>query len=536
MSVPRERLLKLAEGISEQKRRKIKRECEASLTSFIRYAWPVIEPGQEYVHGWHIDAMAEHLEAITHGVEIDEEPYNRLLMNVPPGMMKSLLVGVFWPAWEWGPRNMPHLRYVCASHSVELAIRDSVKMRRLIMSDWYQKLWGDRVKLTDDQNAKGKFENVASGFRQAIAADGITGARGDRVLIDDPHSVTGANSEQMRQTTNEWFLEAVPLRLNNPKRSAIVVIMQRLHEDDISGVILSKLDNYDHLMLPMMFDPDRRCETRLGYIDPREKRGELLFPERFPQSVVDRDSIPLGPFGVAGQFQQSPIPRGGGILKAAWWPTWVDDASWPTFDFILASLDTAYTEKQENDYSAMTVWGVYLDHPRFSYFRDGEDQRGTNRRRIMLIDAWQERLEFNALVSKVAKAAKKCKVDRIVIEAKASGISVAQELTRLHSRENWGVQTINPGNLDKVARAHSVVPLFADGVIVAPDKDFAQIVIDNCATFPKGKHDDLTDSAVQAIRYMREIGLAELGEELQAAFVDQAKFRPSRNNKPIYVA
>lgn len=516
------------------KKRQIRAACEESLATFIRRAWPIIEPGQEYVHGWHIDAICEHLEAITDGVEINGERYNRLLINVPPGMSKSTILNVMWPAWEWGPRAMPHLRYVCASHSLDLALRDSVKMRRLIMSDWYQSLWGSRVKLTGDQNAKGKFENTAAGFRQAAAAGSITGHRGDRVIIDDPHSVESAASEQMRQTTNDWFCEAIPTRLNNPLESAIVVIMQRLHEDDISGVILSKFDVYDHLMLPMSFEPRRSCETRLGFVDPRTEDGELLFPERFPQSVVDRDSISLGPFGVAGQFQQSPMPRGGGILKAEWWATWDDDTHWPVFDFILASLDTAYTEKQENDYSAMTVWGVYQDNPKYHYVKDGEIVAGTNRTRIMLIDAWQKRLEFNALVKEAASTARRNKADRVIVEAKASGLSLVQELTRLYSRENWGVQTINPKSLDKVARAHSVVPLFADGVIVAPDKDFADEVIRTCATFPKGKHDDLVDSSVQAIRYLRELGLAELGRERQAEFVESMQHR--KKSKPIYVA
>ncbi|MBV5336142.1 terminase, partial [bacterium] len=137
--------------------------------------------------------------------------------------MKSLLIGVFWPAWEWGPRSMPHMRYVCASHSQDLAIRDSLRMRRLVKSEWYQGLWGDRVKLTSDQDAKAKFETTATGFRQACAFEGITGYRGDRVIIDDPHSVDDANSDAKRETATNLFKEAVASRLNNPDKSAIVV-------------------------------------------------------------------------------------------------------------------------------------------------------------------------------------------------------------------------------------------------------------------------------------------------------------------------
>ena len=234
-------------------------EAEESLSAFVRQAWSVIEPGQKYQHGWHIDFICAHLEAITDGVELDNgELYNRLLINVPPGLMKSLLCGVFFPAWEWGPRNMPHLRYVCASHSLDLAIRDGLRMRRLITSEWYQKRWGDRVQITSDQNQKTKFENTATGFRQAAAAGSITGSRGDRVIIDDPLSVDGGNSEAILASTATWFLEAVPTRLNNPATSAIVLVMQRLSEGDTSGIILDRgLTGWDHLMLPMEFDPTR---------------------------------------------------------------------------------------------------------------------------------------------------------------------------------------------------------------------------------------------------------------------------------------
>ena len=200
-------------------------------------------------------------------------------------------------------------------------------MRRLLMSEWYQGHWGDRVKLTGDQNQKTKFENTATGFRQAAAAGSITGARGDRVVIDDPLSVDGANSDAVRDSTNQWFLEAVPTRLNNPKSSAIVVVMQRLHEDDVSGIILDKELGYDHIMLPMRYDPTRAAPTMLDYRDPRTEDGELLFPERFPAEVVDRDEKAMGPYATAGQFQQTPEPRGGGIIKRDWWQLWDADAT-----------------------------------------------------------------------------------------------------------------------------------------------------------------------------------------------------------------
>jgi predicted phage terminase large subunit-like protein len=291
----------------------IEREaCRRSLAEFVRCAWHVVEPGQPYVHGWHIDAICDHLEAVTNG------QISRLLINVPPGMMKSLLTAVFWPAWEWGPRGLPHHRILATSHKSDLAVRDNLKCRRLVQSQWYQSLWGNTVKLTGDQNAKTKFENTATGFRDAMAFASLTGSRGDRVIIDDPLSVDDANSKAAREAANTTFKEAVPTRLNNPMSSAIVVIMQRLHERDVSGIILSENMGYEHLMLPMEFEPERRCTTSIGFKDPRKKDGELLFPERFPLSTVRRDNAILGSYAVAGQMQQRPAPREGGMFQRSW--------------------------------------------------------------------------------------------------------------------------------------------------------------------------------------------------------------------------
>lgn len=281
--------------------------CKRSLADFTRLAWHVLEPGNPYVHGWHIDAMAEHLEAVTNG-EI-----NRLLINVPPGTMKSMLTSVFWPAWEWGPRAMPTMRYVGASHELSLAIRDNRKMRLLVSSEWYQRLWP--TPLVGDQNEKIKFENQATGFRQANAMKSMTGNRGDRVIIDDPHNVEGALSKADRERDIREFRETVPTRLNSPEKSAIIVVMQRLHEEDVSGLILSEDFGYEHLCLPMEFESERRCVTSIGFADPRIEDGELLFPERFPIEVVERDKKMLGSLATAGQFQQRPAPRSGGFFQ-----------------------------------------------------------------------------------------------------------------------------------------------------------------------------------------------------------------------------
>lgn len=522
-----------------------KRRCELSLAYYVKQAWEIIEPGQPYVHGWHIDYICAHLEAITNGHVLDDgTPYNRLLVNVPPGTMKSLLIGVFWPSWEWGPKNMPHLRYVCASHSQDLAVRDGLRMRRLIQSEWYQKNWGDRVTLTGDQNQKTKFENTATGFRQAAASGSITGSRGDRVIIDDPLSVDDAASEAVREATNTWFLEAVPTRLNNPKTSSIVVIMQRLHEEDVSGIILEKDLGYDHIMLPMRYDSSRAMPTALGYEDPREIDGELLFPQRFPVEVVDRDEKAMGPYATAGQFQQTPEPRGGGIIKREWWQLWEHDI-YPPMDYVIASLDTAYTEKTENDMSALTVWGIFssdtIAQPTKRVARNGtlyDEAINVGRSfaeqhpKLVMINAWAERLPLHELVNKVAMTCKKMRVDLLLIEGKASGISVAQELRRLYGGEEFGVQLINPGAQDKMARLYSVQHLFAEGMIYAPDRAWADRVITQCAQFPRAKHDDLVDTVSQALRHLRTSGLLTRSSEHLQQIEESNRVKPQV--RPLY--
>lgn len=336
--------------------------CSRSLSQFIKRAWHILEPNQPYVHGWHIDAIAEHLEAVT------AEELIRLLIAVPPGCMKSLSVNVFWPAWEWGPKGLPSNRYLGTSHSVDLAVRDNLKARRLIQSEWYQERWGASVVLTGDQNAKKKFENKETGFREAMAFTGLTGSRGDRVLMDDVMSVADASSDATRESIITTFLEAVPTRLNNPDRSAIVNIQQRLHPRDTIGITIERDLGYEALILPMEFETDTRCVTSIGFKDPRTKEDELLFEERFPRAVVDRDKKILGSFATAAQFQQRPIPREGGLFHRDWFeiidaaPT---DVEWVRGWDLAATeakqgLDPAYTAGVKVGLGSDGIW--YIGH------------------------------------------------------------------------------------------------------------------------------------------------------------------------------
>ena len=276
--------------------------CGRHLADFVKRSWHVVEPATPLHWGWALDLICEHLEAVASG------DIRRLLINVPPGMMKSLLVNVFLPAWEWGPRKQSHLRYMGTAHSQTLAIRDSTKCRRLIQSRWYQERWP--IELTGDQNAKTKFESAATGFREAMPFTSLTGSRADRILIDDPHSVDSAESAVQREATVETFRTSVPSRVNNDE-SAIVIIMQRLHEEDVSAAAIEL--GYDHLCLPMRYEPGK-SRAVVGE-DIRTREGELLFPERFTDEAVTELETSLGEYAAAGQLQQRPSPKEGGLFK-----------------------------------------------------------------------------------------------------------------------------------------------------------------------------------------------------------------------------
>lgn len=321
----------------------VETECK-TLLGFIRQAWPILFPAEKFTEGWHIGFICDHLEAITFGRYLSMGWDNRLLINVPPSAMKSLLVCVFWPAWEWGPCGLQHLQYIATSFRDDFVYRDARRMRSLVQSKWYQDHW--KIPLVRD--AEGDFENAAGGRRQAVPFKSLTGGKCDRLLIDDPHSVDQAESDVERDKTVRTFRESATTRLNDPSKSAIVVIMQRLHEKDVAGTILSLKLRYVHIMLPMRFEPERRSVTPLGE-DRRTQDGELLFPERFPKEIVDRDEAAMGSHATAAQHQQRPSPRGGMLFKRAWFSKIVKAA--PMHCRLVRGWDLAASAKSNSPYT-----------------------------------------------------------------------------------------------------------------------------------------------------------------------------------------
>lgn len=521
-------------------------QCEESLYAFLKKGWKYIDPAP-FVGGWHLEAIAEHLQAVTDG------QIRRLLITVPPRTSKSSLCSVGWPAWTWaqsriGPTSGPQVQFLSASYSHSLSLRDSVKTRRVIESPWYKKHWGNRFQMTGDVNTKGRYENNRGGYRIATSVDGTTtGEGGMIILVDDAHSATEVESDQVRESTLMWWDEAMSTRINSQEYGVFVVIMQRLHHADLAGHILAREgSDWTHLCLPMHHDPKRHCVTMVNgakfWEDPRTKPEELLCPDRFSEEACVSLARRLGPFAAAGQLEQIPVPRGGGIIKEEWWGQWTDP-TYPQFSFVVASLDSAYTEKEENDPSALTIWGVYLNE--------------NKQPRIMLIYGFQDRLTLPDLVERVVatcttaplpnsskyKHSPRFRIDKLIIESKASGISVYQELQRVIGFSGqFSIELFNPSKLgDKQARVYSVQHLFSEGLVYVPwpsEKEgpnkgkpslypyrWAEEIINQITRFPRDTHDDFCDSMSQCLRWLRDSGLLQRNEEYASDVQDELAYR-----------
>ena len=284
-------------------------KAEQSLRSYIELAWHVLEPSNPFVSGWHLDAICEHLQAISNG-EI-----HRLIINIPFRHLKSLSCSAFWPSWEWGPNNHPEVSWLYSSYADTLSMRDSRKTRNLILSPWYQRNWGDRFAFTSDQNAKHNFDNDKSGFRIATTIRSFgTGEGADRVVVDDPHNVMEVESLTKRLETLRWWDESMSNRTGKTfATTAWLIIMSRSHDRDLSGHTIAKETGYEHLCLPWEYKGKNRIFTSLGKVDPRTEVGELLWPEGYNEAATEQTKKDLNSsYAVAGQMQQDPVPREGG--------------------------------------------------------------------------------------------------------------------------------------------------------------------------------------------------------------------------------
>ena len=552
------RLIALRDKVGYWQIAETRERCEESLLEFVKECWPSID-SHPFVDSWAISAMCDHLEAVALG------HIKRLLINISPRCAKTSVCSIIFPAWTWARSNVsflsgPQVKFLCASYNHALSLDSANKSRRLLFSPWYQKHWPGKIILQPDQSTKSQYDNTSGGSRISTSVGGsLLGLGADVVIADDLNKV-GSDKTVTTETDAEtvavenFWNELHSTRLNDPKLSAVIAVQQRTKEKDVSGLILDGDEDFVHLCIPMRHDEQRHCVTvklpqyddDQPWEDPRTEEGELMWPERFGETEVSKLEKALGPFLAAGRLQQMPTPKGGGIIKRDWWQLWgADEAQryglewtgarkeFPECDLIVASLDTAYGEKQENDYNALTVWGIWIDK--------------NKNRRAMLMYAWNKRLPLHGkivsadtgeskasfqqrqreafgLVELVADTCKRYKVKRLLIEDKTRGRDVANEINRLYVRENWGVELINPQG-DKVSRTHAIVPMFTDNMVWAPDTKWADFVITQCAAFPKADHDDAHDTVTQFLYWARENGVLVRTDEMSAANEDDAQYR-----------
>lgn len=540
---------------------------ENNFRAFFEGAWSQVDSAP-FQTCYAIDGMCDHIEAVTLG------QIPRLLINIPPRCSKTTVVSVAWNAWIWARSETnflsgPQVKFLSASYNANLSLQSSNKTRRLLLSPWYQRYWGDRFSLRLDQNSKSLFDNTSGGSRIATSVRGsLLGLGGDVLAVDDPQNTETEKkieTDADRRLVGSWWRELSTTRLNDPKKSVIMVCMQRTHSGDLSGIILKAMENDEedwvHYCVPMEFDEKRPCVTVIlpQYDDPEPWQdprialaaeeghdGQLMWGERFGPKEIARMKQRLGPYMYASRMQQSPVPRGGGILQRDWWQLWDNEQAnryglawtqhrkeFPPCELIVGSIDTSYGEKDENSYNAMTVWGVWVD-------------RNKNRR-AMLMYGWQRHIQLHGkiisalpneakvqfqerqkrewgLVELVADTCKRYGVQRLLIENKTRGRDVANELVRQYARENWGIQLLDPVG-DKVSRTHSVVPMFTDNMIWAPETKWSEEVLTNCELFPKGESNDLHDTVTQFLNWARQNEVLILADEMSAALDDQMRYQ-----------
>jgi predicted phage terminase large subunit-like protein len=434
-----------------------------SLAYFTKNAWNIVEPMMPFHDNWHIEELCKVLEGVTRGET------KRVLINVPPGTMKSLLVSVFFPAWEWACN--PSLKYLTASYSAHLSIRDNLRLRQIVTSDWYQEHF-PHVRLTGDQSAKEKFSTTKQGLRFATSVNGAgTGEHIDRIIIDDPLTAQQARSSTERDSANAWFSNTISSR-GIGRGVAIIVIMQRLHQDDMSGYLLAR-GGFEHVKFPMRYEP-AGADVR----DHRTVAGELLMPSLLPEHVVRQLEMDLGPYGTAGQLQQRPAPEGGGLFKREW------------FRFVEASpakarrargWDTAGTEGR-GDYTA----GVRIA-------QDGDTFYVEHVHRKQLGPAG-----VDALMAQTAASDGRQCMQREEKEGGASGAAVVVSRAKLLKGTDYAAVPISG---DKVTRARPFrAQCEAGNVCIVRTGDVAQDAwiepyIQELCDFPSASNDDQVDGS-----------------------------------------
>jgi predicted phage terminase large subunit-like protein len=392
------------------------------------------------------------------------------MINMPPRALKSVCVSVAWPAWLLG--HNPSLRIIVASYSQVLSIKHSLDCRAIMESSWYKEMFPE-TRLSEVHNTKSKFLTTQFGFRFAVSVGGsITGEGGDYLIIDDPHNPTHIHSRRQREKVKAWYEQTFATRLNDKKKGAIILVMQRLHEGDLAGHLLASSKRWQHLKLPAIAQEEQIFEVNgKAYI---YRPGEVLHSAREEAEELDYIQEELGSHNFAAQYLQEPVSNASSLIKA-------EDITFYTqleeFDFIVQSWDTAIKVASSNDYTVCTTWGV-------------------KENRYFLIDMLRSKFEYSELKRTIIEQAAKYRTNMVIIEDKASGQSIIQDLaieTNIHIKKYRPVK-------DKITRFAATIPYFESGRILIPENaPWLNVFMQEIMAFPNSQHDDIVDSLSQFI-------------------------------------
>ena len=484
-------------------REKIRR---GGFREFVKQAWHLIEGERALRWSWHLDAICDHLQALHE----DRLGKRKLLVNVPPRTSKSTIVTVMFPCWVW--TQNPNLSFYFASYAFNLSRDHAYKRRVILESQWYTERWGDKVELLGDRNNIAEVGNTARGIMYTASITGtITGKGGDYLILDDPNSAEQMESEVQRASTLRWIDVTWSTRMNDPNNYREIIIQQRTHTQDVTGHVLSKsADLWIKLIIPMEFDPDKRCTTPI-WCDPRTVKNQLLDEERFPRAFIEQKKIDLGPYFYAGQYGQEPYPLGGGIIKGSWLKRWKQSANQPGYISILdgqyhfdpwaayrfCTVDPAISDDEigqkklgDPDYTVIAAWcAFWTDH----------------RAVLCLLDMHRERMEGPDILPKIQAMDKYWKFSIIGVEtvafqkmifqqAKREGLPVREISTRISEDVIYRIDK------DKVARAMGATPFMAAGRFHIPEyAPWIGAFESEVVQFPNSAHDDCVDVLAFAV-------------------------------------
>src|SRR5271166_2605959 len=448
----------------------------ADFATFAQHCFHELNPRTLFAASWYQDIIAAKLEAVRTGRS------RRVIINMPPRHLKSHLASVCFPAWCLG--HDPSAQLLCVSYAQDLADKLSRDCRQILASNWYRQLFATR--LSAQRQAMSEFETTAQGCRLATSVGGVLTGRGaDIIIIDDPLKPEEALSQIQRQAANDWFDHTLYSRLNDTRSGAIIVIMHRLHEDDLAGHVMAQED-WAVVRFPAIAEDDEMwaLDSELGQYVFTRQRGEALHPERQPLVILDQIRRTIGEYNFAGQYQQMPSPQGGGMVKAAWFRSYAANERPDKFDRIVQSWDTANKASELSDFSVCTSWGI-----------KGKD--------LYLLHVLRRRMEYPELKRAVREQRDAFEASVVLIEDKASGTQLIQELIAdgLHAVTRYQPQA------DKIMRMHAQTAMIENGFVHLPkEAPWLAEYLHELTAFPKGKHDDQVDSTAQMLDWFKRAG------------------------------